>query len=83
MGDMPDHERLPQAKSFQSRLAEWDNECYRIGAEYESKGRIGRLIMRLVYRGSPALESGRASYSRHHYQEAVTRAYNEEVTASW
>jgi len=76
---------LPSADSFRDRMAEWREGRYRLGREYESKSRVGKFIMRLTYRGDRRsdLEAGRVVYSNAHYPEAVVRAYNEEVIASW
>ena len=65
--------------------SEWREGLYHLGKEYESKGRASRFIMRLAYRGDRQadLEAGRVLYSNAHYPEAVVRAYNEEVIASW
>jgi hypothetical protein len=76
---------LPSAESLRDRMAAHQNEAYRIGSEYNSKGRLGKFIMRLTYRGDkkPKLQSGLVTYSRHHYPEEVIRAHNDEVMKSW
>lgn len=85
MSSGAEQQSLPAAESLHTRLREWSDEVYSLGSKYETKGRLGRLVMRLTHHGEEGrkLESGRAIYSMYHYRESVTRAYNEEIIANW
>jgi len=75
--------RVESSVDYQRRYRRHVEAAYAVGSEYESKGRFGRMMMRLANRSDTQLEVGRVLYDQAHRRERAVAAHNQEVMESW